>query len=500
MEIPLSAHDPESRWRAWYSCASFLALWAIALTCTVLLAQPVSAATATTVPSIAWDSSMLNANQNANLPWGPVGEQATVHGSGFATGTRLTLVLVPGDSNKNASLCSQAGVSVASVSSVPSTGLFSTSFLWPAAAGKVGQIYSICAQNTSHAAVSTHDSGPFTLLASSPSIHISVSSVATGGSVTITGNHWVPPQPVTVVIGNCGNCLGSPSNTFITNTVTSSGLNAGVFRVTLQVPNNFQPNTYSVEAYAGMNTSTKIALLDANNTMSNGLPRLKIALPTIAPVTPSTASPTPTATAAATRTATATVARPVSTPASPTSQNANHFPLALILGLLLPLTVAVLGLLIYMFKKRSKDVDTPSRVVPSLAGQFHQSSASYQVAYGFQPQPSYAPEQFANVTSYFSPEPTQPLNYPSEVPQPKWLLNYTNEAQPPTLPQNAATDVPQQPRELPGDPLATASQDQEATVNAPLNPGFACLTCGTQLPVGALFCGHCGTLNGNVLA
>ncbi|MGH2508397.1 MAG: zinc ribbon domain-containing protein [Ktedonobacteraceae bacterium] len=486
------------KYPVWYNCAILLVLSTTTFICAFSLTQPVQAAVfaipqTTSLPTLTWDASMIYPDQNGNLPWGPVGEAATVHGSGFALTMKLLLVLVPGDSNKNATLCSQTGVTVASTA-VSSTGKFSVSFLWPAAAGRIGQQYSICSQNASHVAISAHDSGPFTVLAGAPVLHISASSVAAGNVVTVTGQNWVPPQSITVIIGNCGKCIGSPSNTFLTNTITSNGINVGTFSLGLQIPANFPLNTYAVEAYSGMNTTINVALLDAQNTMPRGLPHLTIGIPSIVPVVSATATPTALPTVAATGTATQTATAGVlhngthSAPLNPDSQDSNHFPLALILGLLLPLVATIIGLLVYMVKQRQKPgASTFGRVQPSQAGYFNQQSAPYQMAYGFQQSLC----QFAHNSIQIFPEPTQPLNYPTDEPtlpqhfsgsllQPAWSQDYPNDIQQPTAPRV--------------DPAALTVQDLRVSY------GSNCFKCGTPLSADAQFCGMCGTHNDEFFA
>ncbi|MEO7020760.1 MAG: hypothetical protein ABI234_11470 [Ktedonobacteraceae bacterium] len=432
MQIPSYTHGPSKMRTIWYYCALFLALCTITLTCAFLLARPAYAATTdvSSTPMITWDASMIYAGQNNNLPWGPVGELATVHGSGFPKAKpQLTLFLVPGDSNANPLLCISSGVHVTSAT-VDNAGKFDAGFLWPAAAGSVKQKYSICAKN-GNTPFNVKDSGPFTVLAGSPVIHISTSSVAAGGSVIVTGQNWVPPQPVTVVIGRCGNCVGAPGNTFISSTVSSSGPLSGTFSATLIIPTSFGAGTYTVDAYAHMNNATRIALLDANNTMQNALPHLTItgAVPTATPTATATATatasptdvPTDTATVTATQTVTPVGANTNSTPPSSGSQDNNHFPLVLILGALLPLVATIIGLLVYMLKQRNKGPIAPRHILPSQAGRFSQLGAPDQAAYNFQQQ------QPMQQTGQFAPQQNWPQNNPNDVPQQDWPQHYPND-------------------------------------------------------------------------
>src|SRR5713101_4802491 len=47
-------------------------------------------------PIIHWDSTMIYAGQNNGYPWGPVGENAIVHGANFSPNQQLHLIVVPG--------------------------------------------------------------------------------------------------------------------------------------------------------------------------------------------------------------------------------------------------------------------------------------------------------------------------------------------------------------------------------------------------------------------
>lgn len=474
MHIPPDPHGLGSRCPAWYYCTFFLIFCFIVLTCSFSFLQSAYAATTDVSgpPTISWDASMIYAGQNNNLPWGPVGERATVHGNGFPISkSKLTLVLVRGDSNANRFLCSQTGVSVASVTA-NSLGKFTASFLWPAAAGSVEQRYSICAQNAARLAVSTQDSGPFTVLSGFPPvIQLSTSQVAAGNSVTVTGRNWVPPQPVTIVIGRCGNCVGSPSNTFVTSTVISSGLNTGTFSAVLLIPSSFPSNTYTVDAYAHMDTSTQVALLDLVGIMQNNLPPLTVtAAPVITPVASPTVSPTaiPTNTATATSTVVATQtvtnANTGSTLPNANASDANHFPLFLVLGALLPLAVTLLGLVVYVVRQRRKGALLSNRAQPSHV--LSQYGVPSQGPYGFQSSPG----SYANMPNQFVPEPTWPQNYPNEMQQP-------------TAPLSAAS--------------AVTVQDfaNEVTVSTVPSYGSTCFKCGMPLGPASQFCGNCGTHN-----
>lgn len=83
---------------------------------------------------------MIYPGQNNGDPWGPVGENAIVHGANFSPNTQLRLVVSPGDSNSNASVCKQSAVTVVVATiTTDSSGGFTQNFPWPATANKVNQ-------------------------------------------------------------------------------------------------------------------------------------------------------------------------------------------------------------------------------------------------------------------------------------------------------------------------------------------------------------------------
>ena len=90
-------------------------------------------------PIIHWDSSMIYAGQNNGYPWGPVGENAIVHGANFTANTNLRLVVSPGDSNSDANVCQQSLLTiVVGTTTTDNTGSFTQNFAWPGAAWRLG--------------------------------------------------------------------------------------------------------------------------------------------------------------------------------------------------------------------------------------------------------------------------------------------------------------------------------------------------------------------------
>jgi hypothetical protein len=338
-------------------------LCALALTLALLsglsFSHPQLARAAGNGPIINWDSTMIFPGQNNGNPWGPPGEQATVHGQKFTTANqKLNLVLVAGDSDSTPTVCHNSLILVAQVT-VSTTGTFDANFIWPTTVNQAGFTYSICALSTKGAVVSTQDgTGPFTVLtANPPMINVSANTVAAGNTVTVTGQNWVPPQSVEVdVTLNHG-----PG--FITNaTLNASNLNSGTFSTTLTIPANTTPGDYTVTAFTTQNN-----LLNVANT--NGTIALAVTAPVVATPTPSvTVTPTPTATptAVATPTASANLTPSITPTAIANSGGSNNngntpnnSAKSLVFILLIALSAIILaigGLLLFMLAQRKRPV------------------------------------------------------------------------------------------------------------------------------------------------
>ncbi len=246
-------------------------------------------------PAINWDSSMIYSGQNNGNPEGPVGEQSKVNGVGFTPGATVNVVLAPGDSNADASVCQSSGdVTIANDVVIQSDGTFALGFTWPSDASS-GQ-YSVCALDPSNGSVvSNQDSGPFSVLsASPPAIQLSSTQLNPGGSVTITGSNFVPTQTVNVLIATCHNCGATPLVMTTTNSDAS-----GNFSVTLNLPSNTSPGTYVATAF------TQNGVLDVG--LIGGAVSLTVNAPATATPNPTTpATNTPQAATATTQPTTAT--------------------------------------------------------------------------------------------------------------------------------------------------------------------------------------------------
>lgn len=392
-------------------------------------------------PIIHWDSSMIYAGQNNGYPWGPVGENAIVHGANFSANQQLRLIVVPGDTNNNALVCKQAGVTVASVQTNAS-GTFDQNFPWPATAGQINQGYSICALLVADGSVaSSQDDGPFTVLtANPPVIDLSSVSVQAGGTVTVTGHNWVPPQQVSINIAGCAAC--EPGNTEVTNVSTNStGLNDGSFSISVTIPASTKPGSYVVDAL----TPSGLEAL-----YTTGVKHLTIT--TAAVTSPPTAIPSPTATPKATATATPSATATSSSSTTPGNTNSgssnnggkSNTLLMIVLIAIALVLFAIAGVIIFMVMQRSRS--QPPLAEPAQYMQNMQQNSS---------SPNFGP--------------VQPIS-------PGWSSSFNQPTQ-----QGSYTSNFGQPQPLPpGGPYHKFGQ------------GSVCMNCGQPLPPNALVCHACG--------
>lgn len=250
---------PELFWPRFGLLVVLLVVLALAGVAAVSMVRSPQVRAAGSDPIIHWDSNMIYPGQNNGYPWGPVGEMARVHGEKFTAsavlGLPVTLALIKGDVNNppgggsSYEFCKLAGPKIAlpGHAQVDNSGNFDYNFTWPAAAGS--GMYSICAYNTVDGLPAGNiDDGPFTVLAgSAPSVAVSRSTVATGETITVTGENWVPPQPVNVYVGACVDCDGP---VVVAGTANSSGLNTGTFSITFTIPDSATPGNYVAGANA----------------------------------------------------------------------------------------------------------------------------------------------------------------------------------------------------------------------------------------------------------
>lgn len=351
-----------------------------------------------TGPIIHWDGTMIYPGQNNGYPEGPVGEIAVVHGENFTAGQQLKLVVVPGDVNTTPALCQppSPGVSALVVPSVTvaATGTFSADFSWPAGVGQTGRQRenSICALNaTDNTVVNSRDDGPFTVLSDNkPTINISAPNVAAGATLTVSGQNWVPPQPLNIAIAGCADC--DPGNSSVASATTSSaGLNSGTFSVTIPIPATTTPGNYVVNVFS------QNGPLDAFHLPGVGVRHLT--------VTAAVATPTPTATALPSPSATATVAATPTSNANTSGSNAsdsgNNGLLTIVLIAIAIVVLAIGALLLFMLAQRKKSgpnapADLPGSSLTSVPGngQFNQYNAPGNRITPFPPgQPGNAPNE-----------------------------------------------------------------------------------------------------------
>jgi hypothetical protein len=291
-------HKRSAEWRG--ALGALVIAGALAL---VWAATPVAHAgggCGTTQACIHWSSDMIYAGHNNGFPEGPVGEHASVSGEGFTAHEHINLRLVQGDVNNPPGggsayeFCKLGYPRVDGVVTgiiADSSGHFSADFTWPAAANS-GE-WSVCAIDTAVGfpaplGAGSIDDGPFSVLSGhAPSLVLSKTTVHPGGSVTVTGHHWLPGQDqIFVYAGPCADCGGTPLATAM---VTSNG--SGIFTATLTFAASATPGTYIVSAH------TQNGVLD---TITSG-PHIKVALaptPTPKPTATATAMPAPTATVA----------------------------------------------------------------------------------------------------------------------------------------------------------------------------------------------------------
>lgn len=304
-------------------------------------------------PIVHWDQSMIYPGHNSGNPEGPVGETTVVHGAGFTANQALNMVIVAGNSLTKPASCQPptAGTSVlVGTATTDATGNFNATFAWPAGVGQTGQvrINSICTYDaTNTTLLSSREDGPFTVLTDSkPAFSLSTTSVAAGGTLTVTGQNWVPPQPINISIASCADC--DPGNANIANaTTTSVGLSSGTFSVNIPIPATMAANNYVVNVFS------QAGPLDAAHIDGLGVKQLA--------VTAAVATPTPTAAPSPSVTAVSTQAAATPTTVGSSSTNATSGGNGLVIGLLIALALVLLiagGVIFFLLARRKKSEET----------------------------------------------------------------------------------------------------------------------------------------------
>ena len=460
-----------------FLCALLLAL---TMLCGITMYQAPQAhanSTDNNNPVIHWDQSMIYPGQNSGNPEGPIGETAVVHGSGFTANQALTLVVVAGDSNADPTQCQPpGGDSSAQVgtANTDASGNFNATFAWPAGVGRVGKTRknSICAYSSDSTLISSRDDGPFTVLTDNkPTFNLSTTSVAAGNALTITGQNWVPAQPLNITIASCADC--DPGNSNVTSATTSSvGVATGTFSASVPIPATMAANNYVV------NVTSQAGPLDAYHINGLGVKQLTI---TAAVVTPTpTAAPSPATTAVSTQTATAASTAASSTTNSNSNGGGSSGLVMLLLIVFAVLLLAIGGIIFFVLaqhKRQAGDSSSGSQTAPPGgtfgAGQANSFNAQRTPVTPFpQGQPMSTPGQFGNAANaHLYPGQNQP--WPGN-PQSNAGFNNFQQHQPFQQQQGNFA--------------------QSAGMGRPML-NRQCIRCGNPLAPNALVCGVCGTRN-----
>ena len=289
-----------------------------------------------------WDSSMIYAGQNNGFPEGPVGEHANISGEGFTMsgvlGGSVRLRLVQGDVNNPSGgessyeFCKLNTTRVdIGTTQVDLSGTFYYKFDWPSAASS-GQ-WSVCVYNTVDGLPTGNiDDGPFTVMSShAPSISPSATTVPPGGSITVTGQHWLPAQDkIFVYIAACADCGGvQVAYAFATSA------SDGSFSVKVPVPGNAPLGKFILSAH------NELGALD----IGGSGPKMTVGyLPT--PTPKPTATTAPTATSAATATGTGSGANGGGSNSGAGGDNTLLIVLLVAMALLLVIIAGLIGFVI----------------------------------------------------------------------------------------------------------------------------------------------------------
>lgn len=228
-----------------------LSLLALALALVTLLSMafyrpPLARATGSG-PTITWHHNLTTPGQYHGYPWGTPGEDVYAYGEGFPAGQRLKLVLAAGNSNNDPTVCNHGLIRVDQVT-VKSNGEFYTYFRWPLTLNKVNQEYGMCALTANGVVVSSRNSpGPFVVAtANPPGINVWPTTVAAGGTLTVTGQNWVLPHDVVVGFSNPRSEITVRGIKVIV--VKPSERKNGTFKISFTIPKHLPPGTYTVGA------------------------------------------------------------------------------------------------------------------------------------------------------------------------------------------------------------------------------------------------------------
>jgi hypothetical protein len=312
-------------WTLWPERLALAALLALSLLAIGAIAVPLRARAASGGPQVVIAAPIYAGQNNGNAE-GPVGATVSVQGSGWAVTSadvQMTLADAQNDTSGQPGSACQNGapqVSIPGLSQQPpdSSGNFTASFVWPAAAAATEHSYWVCGQQGGTTAPGVSS---FTVLSSNPpSLTISDDSQAfPGGTVKVSGQNWLPGnQPITVVVTPCLDC--GPG---FTSTATVTAAADGSLNATVNVPTQAKVGNqlYVIASNASSDPSLPPAL---NVNAPSNAPRFTVPSQSAPTPTPTaTPSPTPTSGATATTTSTSTVGGNVNTANTTGSSSSN---------------------------------------------------------------------------------------------------------------------------------------------------------------------------------
>ena len=212
------------------------------------------------VAHAAGGSITLTMPNNAAL-LGHVGTQIQIAGAGLTPATTYNLYTTT--SNDAAACSAQNAAQMASFTTNPTittdtAGAFQLTTKWPDNAANATTPYYVCAvpSNGSPTPAGTLSTQPFTV-AQPVTLAASPQTVQPGGTITVSGTGWVPPQDISVsIIGNNGTVT---NQTVQGNQVTPT---QGSFSVQIALPASIGPGSYTVKAFAvNEQTTTMTATL-----------------------------------------------------------------------------------------------------------------------------------------------------------------------------------------------------------------------------------------------
>ncbi len=232
---------------------------------------------------------------------GHVGTRVLLTGNNFPANGTVNLFTTPANAPnkcKVSALQNPTNYNLTPFASAPTTnadgqGSFQLDTTWSSGANIATTNYYICAIATSSGGGSQQGATAFSkqsfTVAQPVQVSVSTQNAQPGGTITVTGSGWLPPQMLTVAIQ-------SNNGVLISTNVQASSIDpmSGNFSTTLTIPSTADPRDYDVKVSAPNEAS-----------MSKTLPGAITVGTAAATATPAT-TPTPQATASAQAVATAT--------------------------------------------------------------------------------------------------------------------------------------------------------------------------------------------------